>query len=227
MYVGVCLPAPAWEPPAPRRARPPRARRTGPRRLGRGRRPGAGDAEGLRRAVAPVRALVRGAGDHGSRGPAGGGRRLPRRARRAVEAGHGPERGGRDHVAGDADCDASGAICTGDGRPLSHSLSATVAGPVGISIADARVEEAAGALLAFTVTLSRAASGTLSVDYATADGSAQAGVDYTAASGTLTFDAGKSSTTIEVAVLDDAHDEGKRDVHADALQPVCRAADRQ
>ena len=108
------------------------------------------------------------------------------------------------------DCDASGAICTGDGRPWSHPLSATGAGPVGISIADARVEEAAGALLAFTVTLSRAASGTLTLDYATADGTAQAGVHYTAASGTLTFDAGESSTTIEVAVLDDGHDEGKR-----------------
>ena len=71
------------------------------------------------------------------------------------------------------DCDASGAICTGDGRPLPHSLSATVAGPVGISIADARVEEAAGALLAFTVTLTRAADRTLTLDYATADGSAQ------------------------------------------------------
>ena len=46
-------------------------------------------------------------------------------------------------------------------------------------------------------------------DYATADGSAQAGVDYTAASGTLTFDTGESSTTIEVTVLDDAHDEGE------------------
>ena len=42
------------------------------------------------------------------------------------------------------DCDASGAICTSDGRPLSHSLSATVAGPVGIAVADARVEEGDG-----------------------------------------------------------------------------------
>ena len=33
------------------------------------------------------------------------------------------------------------------------------------------------ALLAFAVTLSRAASGTVTVDFATADGSAQAGVD--------------------------------------------------
>ena len=109
---------------------------------------------------------------------------------------------------GTTDCDAGGAICTADGRPLSHSLSATVAGPVGISVADARVEEAEGAQLAFVVTLSRAASGALTVDYATSDGSAQAGVDYTAASGTLTFRAGESSRTIEVAVLDDSHDDG-------------------
>ncbi len=107
------------------------------------------------------------------------------------------------------DCGASGAICTGDGRPLSHSLSATVAGPVGIAVADARVEEGAGVALAFVVTLSRVASGTLTVDYATADGSAHAGDDYTAASGTLTFGAGESSQKIRVGVLDDAHDEGE------------------
>ena len=72
-------------------------------------------------------------------------------------------------------CGASGAICTEDGRPLSNSLSATVAGPVGISVADTRVQENEGAVLAFAVTLSRAASGTVRVDYATSDGSAQAG----------------------------------------------------
>ena len=107
------------------------------------------------------------------------------------------------------DCDASGAICTGDGRPLSHSLSATVAAPVGIAVADARVDEGANAVLPFAVTLSRAASGTLTVDYATADGSAHAGADYRAATGTLTFRSGERSKTIEVAVLDDAHDEGE------------------
>ena len=107
------------------------------------------------------------------------------------------------------DCGASGAICTGDGRPLSHSLSATVAGPVGIAVADARVEEGDGAVLAFLVTLSRAASGTLAVDYATEDGSAHAGDDYTAASGRLKFRAGQSSKKIKVGVLDDSHDEGE------------------
>ena len=107
------------------------------------------------------------------------------------------------------DCDASGAICTSDGRPLSHALTATVQGPAGIAVADARVDENDGATLDFVVTLSRAANGPLTVDYATADGTAQAGVDYTAASGTLTFPAGASSRTIAVAVLDDSHDEGE------------------
>ena len=106
-------------------------------------------------------------------------------------------------------CDAAGAICTTDGRPLSSSKSATVAGPVGVSVADARVEEGAGAVLAFAVTLSRAATSAFSVAYATSDGSALAGEDYTAASGTLSFEAGESSRTVEVAVLDDAHDEGE------------------
>ena len=106
-------------------------------------------------------------------------------------------------------CSATGAICTEDGRPLSHGLSATIAGPVGISVNDARVEENEGAALAFVVRLSPAARAGLTVDYATADGSAQADVDYTATSGTLSFQAGESSRTIEVEILDDTHDEGE------------------
>ena len=107
------------------------------------------------------------------------------------------------------DCDAVDAICTEDGRPLSHSLSETIASPVGISVADARVEEGAGAVLEFAVTLSRAAAGQVTVDYQTVNGTASAGTDYTAADGTLTFEAGEWSQTVEVAVLDDSHDEGE------------------
>ena len=109
------------------------------------------------------------------------------------------------------ECGVSGAICTkGENRrQLTNSPSARVRGPVGVSVADARVEEDDGAVLVFLVTLSRAAGGALTVDYATSDGSAHAGVDYTAASGTLTLRAGESSQTIEVGVLDDAHDEGE------------------
>ena len=109
------------------------------------------------------------------------------------------------------ECSVSGAICTkGDNRrQLTNTPSATVRGPVGISVADALVEEGEGALLRFAVTLSRAASGTLTVDYATSDGSAHAGDDYRSASGTLSFGAGETSQRIEVAVLDDDHDEGE------------------
>ena len=78
-----------------------------------------------------------------------------------------------------------------------------------LSIADARTTEAADATLEFTVLLNRAASETVTVDYATADGTAQAGQDYTAAEGTLTFAAGETQKTVSVAVIDDAHDEGE------------------
>ena len=105
-------------------------------------------------------------------------------------------------------CSNSGAICTDDGRKLNHSTSDTVLGPVGISIADAEVEESANAVLMFAIALSRAASSQMTVDYATSDGTATAGADYTSTSGELTIDAGSSSATVEVAVLDDEHNEG-------------------
>ena len=106
-------------------------------------------------------------------------------------------------------CAASGAICASDGRMLSSTLSATVLGPVVLSVANAEANEGPGATVDFTVTLNRAASGTVTVDYATADGTATAGEDYTAASGTLTFAAGVLTQTVAVALLDDAIDEGR------------------
>ena len=105
------------------------------------------------------------------------------------------------------DCDATGAICTDDDRKLSHPTSATVAGPPAISVSDASVQEADGAVLTFTATLSHASSNTITVGYATSDGTATAGSDYTAASGTLTFRPGHPSQTIQVPVLTDSEDE--------------------
>ena len=107
------------------------------------------------------------------------------------------------------DCDASGAICTDDSRKLSQSTSATVAGPPAISVSDATVQEAEGAVMVFTATLSHASSRTVTVDYATSDGTAVAGSDYTAASGTLTFNAGDTSQTVQVTVLTDSDDESQ------------------
>ena len=107
-----------------------------------------------------------------------------------------------------SNCNSAGAICTDDGRKLSHSTSDSIHGPVGISISDAEVEEAEGVVLAFAIALSRAASSQMTVQYATSDGTATAGADYTSTSGTLTIDAGSSSATIEVPVIDDSHNEG-------------------
>ena len=92
---------------------------------------------------------------------------------------------------------------------LAHDSSHKVDWRPGLSVADARAEEGAGAAVEFAVRLGLAATQTVTVNYATADGTALAGQDYTAASGTLTFAAGESSKTVSVAVLDDAHDEGE------------------
>ena len=123
------------------------------------------------------------------------------------------EPGGYDEVtltlAGGRACGTEGAICTADGRALSNTLSATVQGPPALNVADARAVEGQDASLDFVVTLSRAASWTVSVDYATADGSAAAGEDYSATSGTLTFAAGETTKTVRVAVLDDVVNDGE------------------
>ena len=105
------------------------------------------------------------------------------------------------------DCADNGAVCTGDGRRLANPLHKVIKGPPGISVADARVDEAADATVDFAVSLSRAASETVTVDYATADGTATAGSDYTATSGALTFAPGDTAKTVSVPVLDDAIDE--------------------
>ena len=107
------------------------------------------------------------------------------------------------------DCTAASAICASDGRKLSETVTATVQGPALLSVADAEVQEGAGAALEFRVTLSRAASGEVTVDYATRDGTATAGRDYTSTRGTLTFAAGELAKTVSVPILDDSEDEGR------------------
>ena len=79
-----------------------------------------------------------------------------------------------------------------------------------LSIGDVTVDEGDGTAQ-FTVTLDLASGETVTVDYATANGTALAGSDYTAASGTLTFAAGDTSKTIDVLVTDDSLGEGDED----------------
>ena len=105
-------------------------------------------------------------------------------------------------------CTATGAVCTSDSRQLANSPSATISGPAALSIADATANENSDSGLNFVVSLDRVSTLTVTVDYATSDGTATAGQDYTATSGTLTFNPGDAAKSINVALLDDAIDDG-------------------
>jgi ribosomal protein L35AE/L33A len=67
----------------------------------------------------------------------------------------------------------------------------------------------------FEVTLSGNAQSTVQIGYATADGSASAGSDYAAQSGTLTIPVGQSKGTITVKVNGDVFPEGNENFHVD------------
>src|SRR5262249_2977625 len=58
------------------------------------------------------------------------------------------------------------------------------------------------------VTRASGTTGTVSVDYATQDGTAKAGLDYVAKSDTLTFGPGVTSRTIDIPILNDNVVEG-------------------
>lgn len=75
-----------------------------------------------------------------------------------------------------------------------------------LAIASASVVE--GGTLVFTVTRSGDASVAIAVNWATSNGTAIAGSDYNAGSGALTFAAGETSKTINVATIDDSTVEG-------------------
>ena len=88
-------------------------------------------------------------------------------------------------------------------EPLRIALSRTG------SVADAGATEGTDATIDFEVTLDAADDcETATVDWATADGTAVAGEDYTQASGRLTFKPGETTKTVSVVVLDDAVNEG-------------------
>jgi Ca2+-binding RTX toxin-like protein len=74
----------------------------------------------------------------------------------------------------------------------------------GLSVADvSQPEGSGGGALSFTVSLSKASPLRVTVSYATADGTATAGSDYTATSGQLTFAPGETSKTVGIPILGD------------------------
>lgn len=82
--------------------------------------------------------------------------------------------------------------------------------PVGVSIGDASIAEGNSGTVTLSFTVTRtAATGSFTVDFATANGSATAGSDYLAATGTLTFLAdGPLSQTVNVTINGDTLAEG-------------------
>ena len=91
-----------------------------------------------------------------------------------------------------------------------------------LSVADAAGDEDVGAL-EFAVTLSAPSGIEVSASYATTDGTAAAGIDYAAATGTLVFAPGEVSRTIRVAILDDALHEADEETFALTLARLVNA----
>ena len=76
-----------------------------------------------------------------------------------------------------------------------------------LAVSDVSIDEAAGSATV-TVSLSGSSESQVTVDYATADDTASAGLDYTAASGQAVIEAGELSTSFVVPIADDAALEG-------------------
>ena len=113
---------------------------------------------------------------------------------------------------------ASGAIL-GDNQGVCTILDNDAAG---ISINDVTIVENDSGLknLKFTLSLSTPSSKTVTVDYATADGSATAGSDYVQTSGTVTFSIGQTIKTFIVQSTGDLLDEDNETFFVNLSNPV-------
>jgi len=100
------------------------------------------------------------------------------------------------------DNDGGGATCSG----------------VSYAISDASGTE--GDTLVFTVTKTGTTSSSCSVGYATADGTAIAGTNYVAASGTLTFASTQPSSTISVTTIDQSRAKGTQTFNVNLSSPT-------
>ncbi|GAB1434362.1 hypothetical protein MASR2M32_05730 [Sphaerotilus sulfidivorans] len=117
----------------------------------------------------------------------------------------------------------SATAVAGDVSPVPASGTATIvddeAAPVIQPLPDQTVNEGAGTVT-FTITLSGPSEQTISVDYRTVPGTALAGQDYSAITGTLTFAPGETTKTLTVPVIDDTVFEGAETFTLELSNPV-------
>ena len=111
------------------------------------------------------------------------------------------------------------------GGPILVSVQAPDPGPPlpGVSINDVAITEGISGTTSanFTVTLSASSTSTVTVQYATADGSATAGSDYVAGSGTVTFTPGGSLTQpVSITVNGDSLEEPNETFLVNLTTPV-------
>ena len=90
----------------------------------------------------------------------------------------------------------------GKGTQRNHRVDGSQSAAAHLSVADAEAREADGEMT-FTVRLEPHGLGIVTVDYATRDGSAQEGEDYTATGGTLRFNSLETERTVTVPITDD------------------------
>jgi chitinase len=116
---------------------------------------------------------------------------------------------------------------------LSDPTNATIARRIGtgtirnddrkptVTISDVTVDESASgsSFAVFTLALSPPSGLPVTVSYATADGTAKAGYDYTSTSGTLVFDPGQLSQTISVEILSDSLQEATETFYVKLSSP--------
>lgn len=90
-------------------------------------------------------------------------------------------------------------------EPIGVTIRGTGPAPIAVSVADTLVREgnAGTSVATFTIRLGAPALDPVVVQYATQDGTATAGSDYQAASGSLTFARGQISKTVTVNVIGD------------------------
>ena len=104
-------------------------------------------------------------------------------------------------------CNVAPGVCTEGGGMLPGGERLTVEGPGSLSVADAKAEEGTDDALEFVVTLSRPRFAVTTVQYATSDGQAVKGADYTETTGILRFGVRETQKTIRVPLLDDDIDD--------------------
>ncbi|WP_413167044.1 DUF4347 domain-containing protein [Capilliphycus salinus ALCB114379] len=95
------------------------------------------------------------------------------------------------------------------GNIVTPSVTGTITNddaPPSISVSDITVNEGDG-VATFTVTASKISGFASSFDYATVNGTAAAGLDYTQTTGTLTIPVGETTVSFDVPLLDDGLEE--------------------